>query len=211
MVAELLNVNEVEDQSLSSNTYLFVDLETGGLAPERHSILQLAAVLTDHDLKVQSHFMTYIRPHPDLAVTAEALAINQLRVEDLITAPDEASVAQALSKFAHLALGKPRFAGFNCKFDLQFLTELWRRQGDIAPPYRVPWLDVLDVARLKPEFDDQLTNLKLATIAEHLGIDCAGAHDAAYDLLITIEVAKRLKAMPGRDGAVVLETARFSQ
>ena len=209
MVLEALNLGHTQDQNLSSS-YLFVDLETGGLTPERHSIVQVAAVLTDQNLCVQSYFMSYVKPHPSLLTTPEALSINQLKLEELELAPDETLVAQALSNFASLTLGKPRFAGFNCKFDLQFLDELWRRQGGMAPPYKVPWLDVLDVARIKPDFESQLANFKLATLAQHMGIDNRSVHDALADLIITIEVAKRLKVMPCREGAVVLETAKFS-
>jgi DNA polymerase III epsilon subunit-like protein len=198
-------------KSDTTNSYLFVDLETGGLDAQRHSILQLAAVITDLNLRVQGYFMTYVRPHPHLEVTAEALAINQLQMEELSTAPDEALVAEALSHFASLAGLKPRFAGYNCKFDLLFLDELWKRQQAVLPPYRVPWLDVLDVARIKPQFDAAVSNLRLATIAEHLGINTSGVHDAGTDLMITIEVAKQLRAMPDRDnGSFVLESARFS-
>lgn len=208
MVLEALNLSQTQGQAVSSH-YLFVDLETGGLTPDRHSILQVAAVLTDQNLCVQSYFMSYVKPHPSLVVSAEALSINQLKLEELEMAPDENLVAQALSNFACLTSGKPRFAGYNCKFDLQFLDELWKRQSVDVPPYKVPWLDVLDVARIKPDFDAQLANFKLATLAEHLGIDNRSVHDALADLIITIEVAKRLKLMPYRDGATILETAKF--
>lgn len=194
-----------------SDTYIFVDLETGGLDAERHCILQLAALITDLDLNVQGNFMTYVKPHPLLEVTEEALSINQLNLDNLRNAPDESLVAQALGHFANLAGGSPRFAGFNCKFDLLFLDELWRRQGGLIAPYRVPWLDILHVARIKPDFDSVLPNFKLATIANHFGINVSGAHDAGADLHITIEVAKRLKTMPDRNsGALILETAKFS-
>ncbi|PWT94278.1 MAG: hypothetical protein C5B53_13575 [Candidatus Melainabacteria bacterium] len=209
VVVEALNLGQTQEHS-AGGSYLFVDLETGGLTPDRHSVLQIAAVITDQNLCVQSYFMSYVKPHPSLIVTPEALSINQLRLEELEMAPDEALVAQALSNFASLTSGKPRFAGFNCKFDLQFLDELWRRQGITIPPYKVPWLDVLDVARIKPEFDSQLVNFKLGTLAEHMGIDNKSVHDALADLIITIEVAKRLKVMPYREGATILETARFS-
>jgi exonuclease I len=209
VVVEALNLSQTQDQS-ASLAYLFVDLETGGLTPDRHSILQVAAVLTDQNLCVQSYFMSYVKPHPSLIVTPEALSINQLKLEELEMAPDEALVAQALNNFASLTSSKPRFAGYNCKFDLQFLDELWKRQGVTAPPYKVPWLDVLDVVRIKPDFDAQLANFKLATLAQHMGIDSKSVHDALADLIITIEVAKRLKVMPYREGVMILETAKFS-
>jgi len=211
-VTELIQIDSIREQAKNDapGTYLFVDLETGGLNAERHSILQVAAVITDLNLKVNGYFMTYVKPHTNLETTAEALVINQLNLQELALAPEEFQVVQALSHFASLGGQRPRFAGYNCKFDLLFLDEMWKRHGNLAPPYRVPWLDVLDVLKIKAEIDPPLANFKLATVANHLGIDTRAAHDAGADLMITIEVAQRLKAMPDRNnGAVVLETARF--
>lgn len=66
------------ESNLSHKHYLFVDLETGGLYPAKHSILQIAAVITDLDFKTQGYFMSYVKPHPKLQVSAQALSINQL-------------------------------------------------------------------------------------------------------------------------------------
>src|SRR5580658_1782581 len=77
--------------------YLFVDLETGGLYPDKHAVLQVAAIITDFDFNVKGQFMSYIQPHPELEITKEALMINQLSLEGLQLAPIEKSVALALS------------------------------------------------------------------------------------------------------------------
>src|SRR5471030_1182057 len=109
--------NDVLPQENSNSThehYLFVDLETGGLYPNKHSILQIAAVMTDLDFKIQGYFMSYLKPHPELEVSKEALAINQINWEDLQNAPGESAVASALHQFGALGNHKARFAGYNC-------------------------------------------------------------------------------------------------
>lgn len=190
--------------------YLFVDLETGGLYPDKHPILQVAAIVTDLNFKIKGHFMTYVRPHPDLEVTKEALAINQLDWQDLQSAPEEKAVALALHHFGNLHGQTARFAGYNCQFDLDFLAHLWRRHDLFPAPYQVPWLDIYATAKNRLG-SAGLLNFKLVSVAKHFGLDTTRAHDALQDLFMTIEIALRLKSMPDRNGFnELLETAKFS-
>jgi len=194
--------------------YLFVDLETGGLYPDKHAVLQVAAISTDFDFNVKGQFMSYIKPHPELEITQEALMINQLSLDSLQSAPSEKSVALAFSHFARLVGPAPRFAGYNCQFDLEFLACLWRRHDLLPAPYQVPWLDIYAVAKSRLGTDAGLPNFKLASVANYFAVDTAGAHDAVADLIMTIEIAKRLKAMPEKPVSVKngidLETVKFS-
>jgi DNA polymerase III alpha subunit (gram-positive type) len=204
---------EQTDKSNHQDTptgYLFLDLETGGLDCELHSILQVAAILTDVNLIVRASFMSYVRPHAKLKITKEALEINQLSLAELASAPDELTVARALHQFAHLGARPARFAGYNCKFDLPFLAGMWKRHDSGQPPYTVPWLDVLDIARTKLELNPQMLDFKLISVAQRLGVDPSGAHDASTDLMMTIEIARRLRKMPDKAGITLLDTARFS-
>jgi exonuclease I len=199
-----------EIQPAKPSAYIFIDLETGGLEPARHAILQVAAVITDLDLKIRGHFMSYIRPSAELEITEEALAINQLCRDELELAPLESAVALALKHFADTSGPSTRFGGYNCKFDLEFLDEMWKRHNLLPAPYAVPWLDIYAVTKTKFSYEAGLPNFKLTTIADHLGISSHGAHDASADLIMTIEVARRLRQLPDREGAAVLTPARFS-
>lgn len=216
MATEIEQVLSQNNGQTIHNHYLFVDLETGGLYPKQHSILQVAAVLTDLDFNTHGYFMSYIKPHPELTVTKEALAINQLDWDYLQNAPEESFVAAALQQFALLRGKKGRFAGYNCQFDLEFLTSMWKRQSienDTSVPYHVPWLDIYTCAKSKLGNNSGLPNFKLASVASYFGINTSGAHDALQDLFMTIEIAKQLKALPDREEATInnnLATAKFS-
>ncbi len=194
--------------------YLFVDLETGGLYPDKHAVLQVAAIITDFDFNIKGQFMSYIQPHPELEITQEALMINQLSLEGLQSAPGEKLVAMALSHFARLVGPLPRFAGYNCQFDLEFMSYLWQRHDLLPAPYQVPWLDIYAVAKSRLGADAGLPNFKLASVARHFAVDTAGAHDAMADLIMTIEIAKQLKGMPEKSlplkNGMDLETVKFS-
>lgn len=202
--------NQTDNRNNNPNHYLFVDLETGGLYPDKHPVLQIAATITDLDFKIKAHFMSYIQPCPKLEITEEALAINQLKREDLQSAFDEKSVALALHHFANLGTSTARFAGYNCQFDLEFLACIWQRHNLLPAPYYVPWFDVYAVAKAKLASDSGLSNFKLASVATYFGLNTAGAHDAVQDLIMTIEIAKLLKSMPGSNGTADLETIKFS-
>jgi DNA polymerase III alpha subunit (gram-positive type) len=213
-------MNDDQNQSIhqsviekTHNHYLFVDLETGGLYPTKHPILQVAAVITDLDFKVQSYFMSYLKPHPELEVSEQALSINRLNWDDLQNAPAEEIVAQALQQFTGICGQKARFAGYNCQFDLEFLSHMWKRQNTLDMPYQVPWLDIYSAAKSKLGNNAGLPNFKLASVASHFGVRVDGAHDALQDLLMTIEIAKQLKAMPHKEdieNGTHLETAKFT-
>lgn len=200
-----------ETNSPRPTAYIFVDLETGGLDSLKHPILQIAAVITDLDLKIRGHFMSYVRSQANLEITEEALTINRLSRSDIEAAPLESQVALALKHFTDTSGGPARFAGYNCKFDLEFLDEMWKRYDLLPAPYMVPWLDIYSVTKTKFGYDSGLANLQLTTVATHLGISSLGAHDASADLIMTIEVARQLRKLPDREGAVILTPARFSE
>jgi DNA polymerase III epsilon subunit-like protein len=197
-----------------SDRYLFVDLETGGLYPDKHAVLQVAALITDLDFNIKGQFMSYIQPCPHLQITKEALMINQLSLEHLQTAPVEKAVAVALAHFVRLVGDAPRFAGYNCQFDLEFLDHLWQRHDLLPAPYQVPWLDVYTVSKSRLGADSGLPNFKLISVASHFGLNTDGAHDALADLIMTIEVAKRLRALTEKPNSlkngIDLETAKFT-
>jgi DNA polymerase III epsilon subunit-like protein len=197
-----------------SDRYLFVDLETGGLYPDKHAVLQVAALITDLDFNIKGQFMSYIQPCPDLEVTKEALMINQLSLDHLKTAPAEKAVAVALAHFVRLVGQAPRFAGYNCQFDLEFLAYMWERHDLLPAPYQVPWLDIYAVAKSRLGPEAGLPNFKLISVASHFGLNTSGAHDALADLIMTIEVAKHLRTLAEKSNSLKnganLETAKFS-
>jgi len=208
-----MNLEGNQESKQKHQNYLFIDLETGGLYPKQHCILQVAAVITDLNFKIQGYFMSYVKPHPELEVTKEALAINQLVWEDLQRAPQENTVASALHNFASLVGHAGRFAGYNCQFDLEFLSLMWQRHNIATVPYQVPWLDIYTASKSILGNNLGLPNFKLASVANYFGVNAAGAHDALEDLFMTIEIARRLKAMMEKENGesrIELETAKFS-
>lgn len=167
--------------------YLFVDTETTGLYPDKHGIVQIAAILTKPNFEIESFWMSYCRPGSNILIDDEALEVNGLTRDQLETFSDERMVARAFLDFANIR-SDLKFAGYNCPFDLSFLDVMVTRHGWKSPSYAMPWLDVLNVARKQLS----ITSYKLTAVCEYLGIECDGAHSAMVDIYATLKVARKL-------------------
>jgi DNA polymerase III epsilon subunit-like protein len=181
---------------------LVIDTETGGVDPDRHSILSLAAVLWE-DGEIRGEVEILIA-EGDLMVTARALEINRI---DLVAHSRQAiapRVALALlldfvSKHyrQELAAGEQvAIAGHNVGFDLGFLKRLCRIAGAEFPSvfsHRV--LDTASVLRFL-----SLTGLLPAKAVasngafEYFGINIQAEtrHSALGDARATAELLTRL-------------------
>ena len=114
---------------------LVIDTETGGIDPERHSILSLAGIVWENG--VARGEIEILVAEPELSVTARALEINRI---DLVAHSRRAVAPQAASELLG-AFVKSHFeeqiaagdgvvlAGHNVNFDLSFLKRLYRVAG----------------------------------------------------------------------------------
>lgn len=118
---------------------LVIDTETGGLDPERHSLLSIAAVVWDDCHAVGE--IEILVAEPEVSVTAQAMEINRI---DLVNharhAVAPAHALQRLLEFAtvHFAFELARrdqivLAGHNVGFDIAFLRRLCRLAGADYP------------------------------------------------------------------------------
>jgi len=183
---------------------LFIfDTETTGLDHRRHGIIQLAAQVRIHGT-VEDEFELFARPE-DLMVEDQALAINERTREEIDTWPPRRMFHQCL--LARLSKWIDRYnsadkltpVAYNGWFDYQMLSEEFARQGD---KYFGSWfnhtlIDPLPVIRFLQTvggFRD-LPNCRLATVADWMGIDTAGAHDAMADVRMLAAVVDGLREM----------------
>jgi DNA polymerase III epsilon subunit-like protein len=118
---------------------LVIDTETGGIDPDRHSLLSLAAaVWADGCLEGEIEIFV---AEPDITVTARALEINRIDlVEHARTAVPPAEALSRLLDFvadhfpAELAVGdQVVLVGHNVGFDIGFLRRLCRLAGAPFP------------------------------------------------------------------------------
>lgn len=186
------------------------DLETGGLDPDRHAIIQFAAVATVGLREIVDELEVKIL-FPASAAEEEALALNSY--DPAVWAADAKSpdvAADHISAFLRKhadwekvsKAGNPytvaRLAGHNAaSFDCPFLAAWYSRRKLFCPAAIYEPLDTMHLARWyfairggAPE------NLKLGTLAAHFDIEMP-AHDALEDVRTTAELAFELARLLG--------------
>ncbi len=184
-------------------TYLtvWIDVETTGLFPSRQDIITMGylfemegEILLERDLQ--------LRPIKPENIEAKALAINGMSEEEIMKFPpaDEAYSLLVTDLRGYVdkynKFDKAIFAGFNARFDSDFVRALFRKMGD---KYFGSWffpspLDVMGtlVERMREERID-LVNHKLVTVCSHFGIDLKDAHTALADIRATRELYYKIK------------------
>lgn len=178
-----------DPRSLGQQGFLFVDLETGGLDEVGCAIVQIAAIATTNNLVILDHFKTYVRPQMNLTITEKATEVHGMTRELLAGAPSEEVALQKFATWANKFSGF-RFAGYNCPFDLRFLAEFFFRNQFDEKLWLTPPFDVLDLA--KEKLRGVTVNQKLVTVAEFFKLPNEGAHDALFDLFMTVQVTREL-------------------
>jgi DNA polymerase-3 subunit epsilon len=169
-------------------TFAVVDVETSGLSPRRHRVLQIGVVTVDAAGTVLERWSTHVRPRrwwPRVGPTR----IHGIRRRDLRGAPDTRSAIDELQR---------RIAGavvvaHNATFDLAFLTAAASRAG--ASLHVDASLCTLDASRrLDPE---RSRPHRLGALCERYGVTLMRPHDALADADATAALLPHLLADHG--------------
>ncbi len=193
---------------------VFFDLETGGLDPARHPIVQIAAVVASDAGEELETFERKLIVDP-ARCEPEALEMNSYDADqwaDRAIPPDQAcrDFGEFLRRHAAVEKmsrrGKPyrvaRLGGHNVvTFDRPFIDGLFGVFKEFLPADFF-MLDTLQLAvwwaaSLPP--DRRPENLKLATPCRHFGIDLTDGHDALADVRATVRLAWALNPWKGED------------
>ena len=166
----------------------FIDLETSGLDPTRHEILEIGVIRVRGDgLAEIDRTDVRVRPRRIETANPEALVINGYSEKGWENAT---SLPEALEWIAPLLEGAI-LAGHNVAFDQAFLDAAWRESGVSRPD-----MDhhVLDTATLAwPLVAANLAeSLSLAPICSALGIYDGELHRALADAERSLKVARVL-------------------
>lgn len=193
-------------------TFYWYDLETSGRDPRWHRIVQFAGLRTDANLEPLSEVhVSQCRLSDEVLPEPGAVLITGILPSMLSRAPREASLMRRIE--AQFRQPNTCVAGFNSlSFDDEFIRySFWRNFIDpYAREFRdgnSRW-DLMDLVRAAralrpeglvwPESEDGRGSLRLADLAAANGIIHEHAHDAASDVLATVELARRLRAAQPR-------------
>lgn len=180
------------------------DLETTGIAKNRHEIVSIAAKSPANHQSMNTLIMPK-RPQQLLKKDSGgkcAYDINGIHPDDLVGSP---TFEQAYLQIRE-ALENKHWVCWNADFDVAFLDEICDRRNVERIPRIGEWCAMnilsplaglrgqrrgrIEKVEISDEVDDRFRRQKLSALAKRLGIDARQAHDAAADVNMTIEIMK---------------------
>lgn len=191
----MTELDSVKFSSISSKTpykaiynFVSIDVETTGLSPSKHEIVEVAAIRFRDGVPVEK-FTSYA--FPQRGISAEASEINGITLGMVSNAPTFSNIAKSFEDF----LGDDNIVGHNLKFDLRFLCKYGvnflakkRRYYDtlqlahkkLKSPKKL-WDEDRNYCGLDWDSDYDVENYKLGTLCEYYDIEMFQTHRAADD------------------------------
>ena len=171
---------------------LWFDCETTGIDPKQNDILKLAAII-EIDGEIVDRECFYMQPFNYESITVGALEVNKLTLDEIRKFPMPVETWTKITKLFSKHIDKynkaDKFypAGYNVRFDLDFLAEFFRKCHDMYFGSYCNWrcLDPMILLNiLSYQGKINLPNLKLETVCEYFKIELK-AHDAISDIEAT--------------------------
>ena len=193
-------------------TFLFYDLETTGINNSFDQVVQFAAIRTDENLNELKRYNFFVKLNPDTIPTPIATITHQISIEK--TQSQGVSEYEAIQKI-HQLLNEPGTTsiGYNTLgFDDEFLRFAFFK--NMLPPYthqfknKCSRADLFPIVtcyylffnqalvwpRIKDNEGTEKVSLKLENINTANNLYSEGqAHDAITDVIVTLELAKKLR------------------
>jgi len=189
--------------TLGHNILAALDVETTGLQAGYHDLVQVAIVPLDDNLDPMdvSPFYMDIKPnHPERA-DPEAMKVNGLDMEYLLTCPTDIQVAQCLDEWFR-GLNLPMYKKMiyltqNAPFDIAYMKE-WLGISGFEKYFHRRGRDTMFYALGKNDeaaWKNQPIPFKyvgLNHLADALGVQLDNHHDALADCVATAKVYREL-------------------
>lgn len=180
---------------MKKHNLAFIDLETTGLDPEKHEIVEIGCLLARQKERVGrgpevekiEEFEIKVKPTHIETADQEALRICGYNEADWIFAVD---LKQALEKLAEKTKSTI-MVGHNVSFDWAFLEMGFIKTG-VKPEMHYHKVDTIALAFGKLYDNQDAQKFSLRALCELLGVKNEKAHTALSDVRATYEVYKKL-------------------
>lgn len=188
------------------HSFCVMDLETGGLSPNKCAVTEIAIIVLDNNFNVVKKYGQIVAPYGEYEHQAKAMEITGLTMDVLMKEGKGYMTVykevEDILKSAKNGKRKPVIVGHNIAFDLSFLREFFRFcGGDFDSLVEPVYIDTMWMMRLNHGHED-LPNHKLSTCCEILGVTLTDAHRALQDTMATADLFRSL-VMESRNGKVV--------
>lgn len=173
--------------------FIFVDVETTGLDPATHHIVEVAVCVFNRDGDEEDRFQTLVNPGADALRSADpkAMAVNGITGDALSGAPPPEAAAAVLRHFAG-SHGWPAATpahSFNSEFDRGFLS---RSPWDMADGWGECVMraaaEIMGRMGARRSSNGQLRGVRLEDAARFFGVESPGAHRALPDARMAANV-----------------------
>jgi DNA polymerase III epsilon subunit family exonuclease len=180
---------------MKTHNLAFIDVETTGLDPDVHEIIDLGVVLARQvpqegkgpALEVLDEFEYKIIPERIFNADPESLKINGYAPEKWAGAKP---LKEVMEDFAKRTQGAS-FVAHNMAFDLEFIKRAFERAG-VKNLMHYHKIDTISLAFAKLYHDPKVEKFSLRFLCEYYGIKNENAHTALSDARATFELYKKL-------------------
>jgi DNA polymerase-3 subunit epsilon len=148
--------------------YAVIDVETTGLSPSWHRVVEIAVVHVDARGRRTTEWTTRVNPEGPVGATH----IHGITEADVAKAPRFAELVPQLNTY----LRGRAVSAHNANFDLAFLRAEYARAG-----WHMPWLPSLCTLQASHHYLPKLQARKLQDCCAAAGIPLRGAHSALGD------------------------------
>ncbi len=167
--------------NLKSQTFVCIDCEATGLDTSKDRIVEIAAVAFTFDALLNK-FETLV--DPECEIPKESIAVHHITQEMIVGKP---KIQDVLAEVLDIIEGYP-IIGHGIRFDIDIIDAA-AKQYNI--PCRIQQNLCIDTVRLARLYGESPSN-SLEQLRLHFNIEEEGAHRAMNDVLVNIQVFKRL-------------------
>ncbi|MCI0533278.1 3'-5' exonuclease [bacterium] len=173
----------------------FTDIETTGLKPETHDIIEIGLILAEEErgrgeppiLRILKEREWKVKPEHIERADKTALKINRYNENDW---RDAAALSDALSEYAG-ETADAIMVGHNVAFDHSFLQAAFSNTG-VRNQMHMHKIDTLSIAYAILSSDPALPKLSLRALCAHYAIVNERAHTALSDTRATLALYAKL-------------------
>jgi DNA polymerase III subunit epsilon len=184
---------------MKTQNLAFVDVETSGLNPDRHEIIELALIVARQipaengkrgKLEIIFEKDWKIKMTKPENAEQQALRINGYNEADWIFAID---LVEALKEFNKAAEGAS-FVSHNLTFDYAFISRAFEKTG-ITNKMHYAKLDTISIAFARLYDLPQVNSFSLKALADLFKIENKKAHTALADTITLVEIYKKMMGL----------------
>lgn len=184
-------------EKTASDRYVFIDTETGGTIPDKHSLLSIALVIWDKNQGILDSKEWYIKCK-EYIVTAQAKRINKFDMfeHEKKALPGKVVINEMLEfvyKYFDENVAIP-LVGHNVQFDINFLKKFMSSENRSFNQYfSHRSIDTYSVYKMLVIAEKIESNINSSSEAfSHFQIDVKNRHNALEDCMATVELFDKL-------------------